>query len=419
MQSVSFSSGISSGSCGDVSTIESPRWLRSTTNQLGSSFPDNWGSPLLMNSSAESANWPKSINMINRLQSTPSNLQQVLPRRSWDGDEFALPPIDLLRLDRSPLEILSKEAYRGNRQVSAQQESDGSPNLKAVWYKGGFGQDKPGNADDQAASLSPPDDEGADFLEWEIRLRLFYIQQLTCLKQEDMKEKMEEMGRQYITLDYQLQVARADLACAFKQRGQLENRLRILDQDKRHLITLIHSNDQAALVQLTKMQEQLKASEKRLEKLAKQVGLQPPASAFARVFLPPCPPEVLNLPDLTRPPPTLRSVHSSIDQSFPAETGTFVFTSLLELAGQLSEMCKGEFGSKLVAERLTRGQEEESRLLWKELGLPASLSSIMASNTSRKVVFALIETWPWAREQLEMEMAKQAIENSEARQRRA
>ena len=95
------------------------------------------------------------------------------------------------------------------------------------------------------------------------------------------------------------QVARADLACAFKQRGQLENRLRILDQDKRHLITLIHSNDQAALVQLTKMQEQLKASEKRLEKLAKQVDLQPPASAFARVFLPPCPPEVLNLPDLT------------------------------------------------------------------------------------------------------------------------
>ena len=71
----------------------------------------------------------------------------------------------------------------------------------------------------------------------------------------------------------------------------------MLDQDKRHLATLIHSNDQAALVQLTSMQEQLKDSERRLEKLAKQVGLQPPASAFARVFLPPCPPDVLDLPD--------------------------------------------------------------------------------------------------------------------------
>ena len=151
MQSASFSSGISSGSCGDVSTTESPRWLRSTTNQLGSS-PDNW-----MNSSAESSNWPKSANVMNRLQSTPTNLQQVLPRRSWDGDEFALPPIDLLRLDRSPLEILTKKAYSGNRQGSAQQESGGSPRLKTVRDKasGCFGQEKPGNADHQAVPLSP------------------------------------------------------------------------------------------------------------------------------------------------------------------------------------------------------------------------------------------------------------------------
>ena len=140
------------------------------------------------------------------MQSTPSNLKQVLPRRIWDGDEFALPPIDLLRLDRSPLEILTKKAYRGNGQVSAQQESGGSPNLKTAWYKGGFGQEKQDNADGHAAPLSPSDEEGADFLEWEIRLRLFYIQQLTCLKQEGMKEKMEEMRRHYITLDYQLQV---------------------------------------------------------------------------------------------------------------------------------------------------------------------------------------------------------------------
>lgn len=181
-------------------------------------------------------------------------------------------------------------------------------------------------------------------------------------------------------------MARADLACAFEQRGQLENRLRVLEQDKRHLTTLIHSNDQAALVQLTNMQEQLKDSERRLEKLAKQVGLQPPASAFTRVFLPPCPPEVLDLPDLSKPPPTL-SVLPSLTQPFPVETGTSVFTTLIELAGQLLELCKGEFGSNLVVERLAKGEEEESRLLWKELGLPASLPSIMASYTSRHALY--------------------------------
>ena len=177
--------------------------------------------------------------MMQRPQSTPTDLS----RRSWDGEEYVLPPIDLLRLDRSPLEILMKKAYSGNRQGSAQQEPGGSPRPKTVRHKGDFGE-KPGNADNNAA----PDDEGEDFLEWEIRLRLFYIQQLTCLRQEGMQEKMEEMKRQYITLDYQLQGARADLACAFEQRGQLENRLRVLEQDKRHLTNLIHSNDQAALV---------------------------------------------------------------------------------------------------------------------------------------------------------------------------
>ena len=40
-------------------------------------------------------------------------------------------------------------------------------------------------------------------------------------------------------------------------------------------------------------------------------------------------------------------------------------------------------------------------------------------SSSRKVVFALIETWPWAREELEMEMAKQATEDLRARQRTA
>ena len=380
-----------------------------------------------MNSSAESFNWPKSANIMhNRPKSTPTNQS----RRSWDGEEYVLPPIDLLRLDRSPLEILMKKAHSGNRKGSGQQEPGGSPRLNNVQLKGGFGQYKPVTTDYKAGPLAVPDDEGEDFLEWEIRLRLFYIQQLTCLRQEGMKEKLEEMKRQYITLDYQLQGARADLVCAFEQRGQLENRLRVLEQDKRHLSTLIHSNDQAALVQLTNLQEQLKESERRLEKLAKQVGLQPPASAFTRVFLPPCPPQILDLPDLSRPPATLSGL-SSLTQPSPAETGTHVFTSLLELAGQLSELCKGEFGSKLVVERLTKGEEEESRLLWKELGLPATLPAIMASPTPRyvhcnlsplkrrkklhwhkvfllhrKVVFALIESWPWAREELEMEMAR-------------
>ena len=95
--------------------------------------------------------------------------------------------------------------------------------------------------------------------------------------------------------------------------------------------------------------------------------------------MPPSPPEAFGLPDLSRPPPNI--------QSFPAEKGTRTFTTLIELAGQLAELCKGEFGSKLVVERLVKGQEEESRLLWKEIGLPATFPSLLASPTSRSVLY--------------------------------
>ena len=308
--------------------------------------------------------------MTGRLHSTPVNQRQS--RRSCDEDEFALPPIHLLKLDRSPMEILLKKAHSGSYTGLVQPSASPIPRLKISWPNGASGQGKP-------KLTNAVDDEMADFLEWEIRLRLFYIQQLTSLKQEGQKEKLEEMKRHYINLDYQLQVARADLACAFEQRSQLERRLRVLEQDKRHLTAIIQSNDQAALVQLTSMQEQLKDSETRLEKLAKQVGLQPPSSAFTRVFLPPSPPEAFDLPDLSRPPPNI--------QSFPAEKGTRTFTTLIELAGQLAELCKGEFGSKLVVERLVKGHEEESRLLWKEIGLPATFPSLLASPTSRSVLY--------------------------------
>ena len=87
-----------------------------------------------INSPVESSNWPKSGNMMQRPQSTPTDLS----RRSWDGEEYVLPPIDLLRLDRSPLEILMEKAYSGNRQGSAQQEPGGSPRLKSVRLKGDF-----------------------------------------------------------------------------------------------------------------------------------------------------------------------------------------------------------------------------------------------------------------------------------------
>ena len=117
--------------------------------------------------------------------------------------------------------------------------------------------------------------------------------------------------------------------------------------------------------------------------LTNQAGIQPTASAFTKIVLPSCPPEILNLPDLTKPPPPFPS-------QLLSDEGGIKIATLLELAGQLFELCKGEFGSNLVVERLTGGREEESRLLWKELGLPTSLPSITSSYTSRQVSYIYI-----------------------------
>ena len=50
---------------------------------------------------------------------------------------------------------------------------------------------------------------------------------------------------------------------------------------------------------------------------------------------------------------------------------------------------------------------------------PVHSCTLHMFSSSRKVVFALIETWPWAREELEREMAKQATEDLEDNEARA
>ena len=82
------------------------------------------------------------------------------------------------------MEILLKKAHSGSYPGLVQPSA--SPRLKTSWSNGASGQGKP-------KLTNAVDDEMADFLEWEIRLRLFYIHQLTSLKQEGQKEKLEEM----------------------------------------------------------------------------------------------------------------------------------------------------------------------------------------------------------------------------------
>ena len=73
---------------------------------------------------------------------------------------------------------------------------------------------------------------------------------------------------------------------------------------------------------------------------------------------------------------------------------------LLSLSGQLEELSKGEYGSKLVASRVEVASEAELGLLREELGLPGSLIGHLANPNSVRVILALTKVDPISREAL-------------------
>ena len=212
---------------------------------------------------------------------------------------------------------------------------------------------------------SQEEEEGDNWLEWGIRLRLFYLEELGSARAaaRGLGELVEEMGR----LDHQLGMARQGLAIAKEQRGLLEHRLEVARRDKQGLASLMEAQDQAALVQLARLQGMLVEAEGRLVEVAMEEGVKVPSTAFKRVFTPPRPTGVV-LPDLTRPPPALPGATTALPGATPA------FTSLCALVGQVEELCQGEHGASLVVERLRVGSVEERRQVWSELGPWADIS---------------------------------------------
>ena len=349
---------MSSSSCGDVSTTKSRSWASARSPTPGSpTGPSSRASP------------------------------EARVGDSWAAEEGDGPPFPLRRLSRSPAQILRRKA-----QLEGSQEQ----------VEGGQEQVE-GCAEEQVEAPSGKEDEEGDYwLEWGIRLRLFYLEELGSARAA--ARGLGEIGR----LDHQLAVARQGLAIAMEQRRLLEHRLEVVRRDKQELASIMEMHDQAALEELTRLQGMLVEAEGRLEEVAREEGVQVPATAFKRVFTPPRPTRVV-LPDLTKPPPALPATPPALPTTPPAlgsAPGALTFTSLCALAGQVEELCQGEHGARLVVERLRVGSVGERRQVWRELGLPATLARRLASPTCRPVIHTLMQVDAVAMEQL-MEEARQ------------
>ena len=257
-----YPSSVSSSSCGDVSTTKSRSWASARSPTPGSpTGPSSRASP---------------------------EARVGDSRAAEEGDG---PPFPLRRLSRSPAQILRRKAQLEGGQ-EAQLEGGQEEQVE-----GGQEEHVEGDQEEPVeASSGKKDAEGDYWLEWGIRLRLFYLEELGNARAA--ARGLGEIGR----LNHQLAVARQGLAIAMEQRRLLEHRLEVVRRDKQELASLMAMHDQAALEELTRLQGMLVEAEGMLEEVAREEGVQVPATAFKRVFTPPRPTRVV-LPDLTKPPP--------------------------------------------------------------------------------------------------------------------
>jgi len=78
-------------------------------------------------------------------------------------------------------------------------------------------------------------------------------------------------------------------------------------------------------------------------------------------------------------------------------TQATMFSNLFCVSGQLVQLCIGEHGSRWVVDRLVEGVQAERDLVWSELNLPQDLVKHLSSSNCTKVILALAEVDSTAR----------------------
>ena len=157
-------------------------------------------------------------------------------------------------------------------------------------------------------------------MEWEIRLRLFYIQAISNLR--NLSGGMEQGLVAY--MEHRLEQVREGISMVWRERDRLRNRIRIVKQDQKCLQALIEAEAQDALHSISQLQQVLRKTEVELGDLSQEAGMEIPDSSFSRVFpVARSPPSMSMMPDLSQPPPSLTGVNFSgfphyTDLVFPA-----------------------------------------------------------------------------------------------------
>lgn len=223
-------------------------------------------------------------------------------------------------------------------------------------------------------------------VEAEMRMKLQYLGRIQEARRGgDVAAEGERRGLELGLQDRrrQLELAGRAVMRAMETDRELREEVRREEEEREALYRTLEERKQSAASTLayirakigeveTKAEELRRRRVERAERMEKVERMELAAAAAA--------------PDLTRLP--------------PPPPGCVQFTSLVALAGQLAELCRGEHGARLVVHRLRTGGADERALLRRELGLPASLTILLASAPCRSVLLALADTDTTTRQEL-------------------
>ena len=221
-------------------------------------------------------------------------------------------------------------------------------------------------------------------VEAEVRMKLQYLGRIQEARRGgDMAAEGERRGLELELQDRrrQLEVAGSAVMRAMEIDKELREEVRREEEEREALYRRLEERKESAASTLAYIRAKIgevkvKAEElrrRRVERVERMEEVVRREMAAA-------------VPDVTRLP--------------PPPPGCVQFSSLVALAGQLAELCRGEHGARLVVHRLRTGGAEERALLRRELGLPASLTSLLASAPCRSVLLALADTDTTTRQEL-------------------
>jgi len=306
-----------------------------------------------MNFYGSNYNVPPTPTRINSFSTSSSSLDQSVGRLSSSSSSLDTPH-GLRPLSRSPREILEKKEQMANRE----ERRVNSNNEKIV----------------QVRSMTHEGDGKKNMME---ELKMFYTEIIDNLKRgtqaaDNGPDLESTLAKKLRSKQEEVEILRKKVDIVDMKKKDKQDELEMVKRDIECLELVMKEEEKSHVDKLVSLQTKIKSCLEEISKVEPSASVTSAndSSLYSKVFPSPLP---------STPTPT--------------SGGLLEFSNLFCLSGQLVQFCQGEYGSKLVMDRIRGGTDPERNLVREELDLPRSLGLLMEAGNKycKDVVLALVE----------------------------